>query len=111
DPYVDLTKAPPYNVAYLGGKGIVTYAVPDHPDAAVSVFTPDGRFRRHLVTDGPLNGPWGMAIAPKGWGDFGGDLLVGNVGDGTINAFSPSNGHSRGTISGPDGKPLVNLGL
>ena len=52
-----------------------------------------------------------MTIAPKGWGDFGGDLLVGNVFDGTINAFNPSNGHFRGTIEGPDGKPLVNLGL
>ena len=52
-----------------------------------------------------------MAIAPKGWGDFGGDLLVGNVDDGTINAFNPRSGNFRGTIKGADGKPLVNLGL
>ena len=68
--------------------------------AAVSVFTADGRFLRRLVTGGRLAGPWGMAIAPKGWGDFGGDLLVGNVDDGTINAFNPRSGNFRGTIKG-----------
>jgi uncharacterized protein (TIGR03118 family) len=112
DPYVDLMKTPPYNVAYLGGRVYVAYAAMDpHNQSVISVFTADGRFRKHLVTGSPLVGPWGMAIAPKGWGDFGGDLLVGNVDDGTINAFDKDNGHFRGTIRGADGKPLVNAGL
>src|SRR6478752_3258812 len=113
DPSIDLNKTPPYNVAYLDGRVYVAYAPPfgAEGDSAVSVFTADGKFRKRLITGAPLNGPWGMAIAPKKWGDFGGDLLVGNVFDGTINAFNPSNGHFRGTIKGADGKPLVNLGL
>jgi uncharacterized protein (TIGR03118 family) len=112
DPHIDLTKTPPYNVAYLDGRVYVAYAAfgPDD-QSAVSVFTADGKFRKRLVTGGPLVAPWGMTIAPKGWGEFGGDLLVGNVGDGTINAFNPSNGHFRGTIKDADGNPIVNVGL
>jgi uncharacterized protein (TIGR03118 family) len=100
-------------VAYLDGRVYVSYAPPPGVDGttAVSVFTPDGKFRKRLVTGDQLAGPWGMAIAPKGWGDFGGDLLVGNVDDGKINAFNPRSGNFRGTIKGTDGKPLVNLGL
>jgi uncharacterized protein (TIGR03118 family) len=109
------SKAPlfAYGVAYLDGRVYVSYASPPQVagTTAVSVFTADGRFIRRLVTGGPLAGPWGMAIAPKGWGDFGGDLLVGNVDDGKINAFNPRNGNFRGTIKGTDGKALVNLGL
>ncbi len=102
-----------YGVAYLDGRVYVSYAPPPGVDGttAVSVFTPDGKFRKRLVTGDQLAGPWGMAIAPKGWGDFGGDLLVGNVDDGKINAFNPRSGNFRGTIKGSDGKPLVNLGL
>jgi uncharacterized protein (TIGR03118 family) len=102
-----------YGVAYLDGRVYVSYAPPPGVDGttAVSVFTPDGKFRKRLVTGDQLAGPWGMAIAPKGWGDFGGDLLVGNVDDGKINAFNPRSGNFRGTIKGSNGKPLVNLGL
>jgi uncharacterized protein (TIGR03118 family) len=102
-----------YGVAYLDGRVYVSYAPPPGAEGttAVSVFTPDGKFRKRLVTGDQLAGPWGMAIAPKGWGDFGGDLLVGNVDDGKINAFNPRSGNFRGTIEGSDGKPLVNLGL
>jgi uncharacterized protein (TIGR03118 family) len=113
DPGIDTTTTPPYNVAYLHGRVYVTYAPPfgEPGTSAVSVFTADGKFRKHLVTGHQLNGPWGMTIAPKGWGDFGGDLLVGNVFDGTINAFNRHSGKFQGTITGRDGKPLVNVGL
>jgi uncharacterized protein (TIGR03118 family) len=104
--------APPYNVMFLKGRVYVTYAAPEPGStSAVSVFRPDGRFIKRLVTDGPLAGPWGMAIAPEDWGEFGGALLVGNVEDGKINAFNRRNGRFLGTISDAHGMPLVNLGL
>src|SRR3984893_2346875 len=49
---------------------------------------------------GPLNAPWGIALAPAGFGSFEGDLLIGNFGDGTINIFAP-NGTSLATDMGP----------
>lgn len=113
DPHVDLVATPPYNVAYLGGRVYVSYAPPfgSAGDSAISVFKPNGKFVRRLVTNHGLNGPWGMAIAPKHWGDFGGALLVGNVFDGTIHAFNRHSGHAEGTLNDSDGNPLVNVGL
>jgi hypothetical protein len=48
-----------------------------------------------------------MAIAPKDFGKFAGDLLVGNFGDGTINAFNLKNDKFVGTLDGVDGKPIT----
>jgi len=98
----------------------VTYAVQDetkHDDVAgagngiVDVFDLQGNFLQRLISNGPLNSPWGMAIAPAGFGNFGGDLLVGNFGDGMINAFDPSTGQFLGQLDGTNGMPLINLGL
>ncbi len=113
DPKIDLMATPPYNVAYLDSRVYVAYAPPfgSAGDSAISVFGADGQFIKRLVTNHGLNGPWGMAIAPKHWGDFGGDLLVGNVFDGRINAFDTHNGHLDGTLSDSHGHPLVNVGL
>jgi uncharacterized protein (TIGR03118 family) len=52
-----------------------------------------------------------MAVAPAGFGKFGSDLLVGNFGDGTINAFDTSTGNFLGQLDGANGKPIINLGL
>src|SRR5581483_8681395 len=60
---------------------------------------------------GQLNAPWGVVIAPAGFGQFSGDLLVGNFGNGTINAFDPATGAFLGTIEGANGNPLVNNNL
>ena len=60
---------------------------------------------------GRLNAPWGAAIAPKGFGDFGGDLLVANFGDGTIAAFDPATGAFHDYLRDPAGKPLVIDGI
>jgi uncharacterized protein (TIGR03118 family) len=113
DPKVAGLKALPYNVAYLHGWVYVAYAPPfgEPGTPALSVFDTRGRFLKRLVTGGPLNNPWGMTIAPKHWGDFGGSLLVGNVNDGMIHAFNPQNGHLRGVLKDKKGKPLVNIGL
>jgi len=53
----------------------------------------------------------GVVIAPSGFGAYSGDLLVGNFGNGEINAFNPTTGAYLGTLDGPGGTPLVNQDL
>ena len=77
----------------------------------MDVFNTDGVLQKRLVSQGVLNSPWGMAVAPAGFGPFGGDLLIGNFGDGTINAFNPSTGNLLGTLEDSNGQPIVNQGL
>ncbi len=85
----------PFNIEFLKGKLYVAYAEqgagPDEVDGAglgfVDAFNTSGKFLGRIASGGTLNAPWGMAIAPAGFGKFSGDLLVGNFGDGTINAF------------------------
>jgi len=110
----------PFGIRAVGSQLYVTFALQDaakHDDVAcpgcgfVDVFDTQGNFIKRLVSQGSLNSPWGMATAPTSFGSFGGDLLVGNFGDGTINAFDPSTGQLIGTLDGSNGKPLVNLGL
>jgi uncharacterized protein (TIGR03118 family) len=66
---------------------------------------------QRLVSHGVLNVPWGMTLAPSNFGSFGGDLLVGNNGDGTINAFNPTTGAFAGTLTGANGIPITNASL
>jgi len=110
----------PFNIQASGNRLYVTYALQDaqkHDDVAcpgcgyVDVYDTNGNFIQRLVSAGALNSPWGMAWAPSGFGKFGGDLLVGNFGDGKINAFDPTTGNLLGTIDGTNGLPLVNDGL
>lgn len=86
----------PYNIQNLGGNLFVTYAAATHtgaplPGGFVDEFTAAGDFMQRIATGGPLNAPWGLALAPKGFGAFGGDLLVGNLFNSTIDAFNLSN--------------------
>ena len=60
---------------------------------------------------GPLNAPWGVAIAPSTFGAFAGDVLVGNFGDGTINAFDPKTGASLGALADENGNTIALPGL
>ena len=110
----------PFNVQELAGKLYVTYAKQDatlHDDVAgsghgfVDVFTNDGAFVRRLVTRGVLDSPWGLALAPEGFGRFGGDLLVGNFGNGRINAFNVKTGDREGQLRKPHGNPIAIDGL
>jgi uncharacterized protein (TIGR03118 family) len=112
----------PFNIQALNGKLFVTYAQQDasknQPVAGpgmgfVDVFNLDGTaglqnglFR--LVSHGALNAPFGLAIAPMGFGSFGGDLLVGNRGDGMINAYDPTTGAFIGTLTDAQGNPISN---
>jgi uncharacterized protein (TIGR03118 family) len=109
DPHAQEQGLAPYNVAFLKGRVYVTYAGAE--GGALSVFERNGEFRKRLVTNEHLATPWGMAIAPSGWGDLGGSILVGNVDSGEISAFDRRNGHFRGTVNDAQGHPLVNLGL
>jgi uncharacterized protein (TIGR03118 family) len=110
----------PFNVAVLGGNVYVSYAKQDsdkHDDVAgpgngyVSVFDQSGNMIAHLIAQGPLNSPWGMALAPSSFGNFGGALLVGNFGDGLINAFDPTSGKQLGTLADVEGGSVQIPGL
>jgi len=110
----------PFNVQNLGGVLYVTYAVQDSAkkddvagpgNGIVSAFDLQGNFIQRLVTNGVLNSPWGLALAPAGFLDVGGDLLVGNFGDGTINVFNPTSGDFIKTLTDTNGNPVVIDGL
>ncbi len=110
----------PFNVQNLGGTLYVTYAkqsstktddVAGAGNGYVASFDMSGKLLTTLVSQGPLNSPWGMAIAPAGFGDFGGALLVGNFGDGTIHAFNASTGALMGVLNDTTGKAISIAGL
>jgi uncharacterized protein (TIGR03118 family) len=110
----------PFNVQEIAGRLVVAYAQQD-PDAEdevagaglgyVDVFDTSGHLLRRLVSQGQLNAPWGLAVAPRKFGRFSGDLLVGNFGDGAINAYDPRTGSFRGTLMNRDGNPIHINGL
>jgi uncharacterized protein (TIGR03118 family) len=110
----------PFGIAEINGKLYVTFAKQDatlHDDVAglghgfVDVFTNDGAFVHRLVSRGALDSPWGLALAPAGFGQFSGELLVGNFGNGHINVYSPSTGARLGQLRQPNGRPIVIDGL
>jgi uncharacterized protein (TIGR03118 family) len=102
----------PFNIQLIGSQLYVAYALlnPDgssQPGGYVDIFNTDGTFASRFATGGELDAPWGFAVAPAGFGDFGGDLLIANNGNGWINAFNPVTGAFAGTLDGVDGNPLV----
>ena len=108
----------PFNVQNLGGKLFVTFALANGGDDVagaghgfVKVFDPATHVFSSLVSQGALDSPWGVALAPAGFGTLGGDLLVGNFGDGKISAFDPLTGLLLGTLADASLNPLVTNGL
>ena len=110
----------PFGIQNILGSIYVTFAkqdeageddVPGPGFGYIDVFDVEGRLIRRLVSRGPLNAPWGMALAPATFGHFANRLLVGNFGDGTINAFSLAKGKFLGPLRSPDGNVMVNEGL
>ena len=107
----------PFGAQVLGGHLFVTYALQDadkEDDVGgaghgyVDEFNLDGTLVRQLVSEGgPVDSPWGLDIAPSSFGQFAGDLLVGNFGDGTISAFDLTSGTFKGKLLGTDGNPIV----
>src|SRR6266487_5071716 len=110
----------PFGIQNIGGNLYVTFAKQDaakHDDVAgsghgfVDVFDTNGNLISRLISRGSLNSPWGLALAPANFGQFSNDLLVGNFGDGHINAFDPDTGAFLGQLSDQKGNPIVIDGL
>src|SRR5580700_2968312 len=111
----------PFNVRDIGGNVYVAYAPAGRPAqisaplgaGAVAIFDEDGNFITQLITGGRLAAPWGMTLAPAGFGKFINHLLIGNFSflNSGINAFDPTTGKFRGTIPINVGKGRTPGGL
>jgi uncharacterized protein (TIGR03118 family) len=110
----------PFNIVEINGKLVVTYAKQDankHDDVAgqshgfVNIFDLDGSGLQRLAQHGQLNSPWGVAVAPAAFGELAGDLLIGNFGNGHINAFDMESGQFLGKVRDPDGQAIAIDGL
>jgi uncharacterized protein (TIGR03118 family) len=112
----------PFGIQNIGGEIYVAYAKQNEDGdeevageglGYVSAFGTDGSFHGRVASAGELNAPWGLAMAPAGFGKFSGDLLVGNFGDGRIHAFGRGeNGwEERGVLKGTDHTPIEIDGL
>ena len=110
----------PFNIQNVAGQLFVTYAVQDaakHDDVSgagngiINVFDMAGNFVKRFATSNSLNSPWGLAVAPTNFGKFSGALLVGNFGNGKLNAFDLSTGNSLGGLQNPAGAPISIQGL
>jgi uncharacterized protein (TIGR03118 family) len=106
----------PFNVQVLDNHLFVTFALQDadkQDDVAgkghgfVDEFDLEGHLLHRVASRGPLDSPWGLAIAPSDFGKFSNDLLVGNFGDGTINVFDPKTDHFLGKLLDANGKPIA----
>jgi len=110
----------PFGIRAIDGLIYVTYAKQDadrHDDVAgpghgfIDVFTPSGFMLERLVSRGALDSPWGLEVAPRGFGPFGGKLLVGNFGNGRIHAYGLFSGRPDGTLRTEHHKPITIDGL
>lgn len=110
----------PFNIQNLGGSLYVAYAQQDSAKldevagpglGFVDRFDLQGQFQARVATGGTLDAPWGLAIAPSSFGTLAGALLVGNFGDGRINAYDASTSAFLGQIQGPGNTPLTIDGL
>jgi uncharacterized protein (TIGR03118 family) len=108
----------PFNIMVNDDNVFVTYAKQKSGDADevhgpglgfVDEFGNLGRSVRRIASHGTLNAPWGLAIAPPGFGRIGGALLVGNFGDGRINVFM--NGHFAGQLRDTANRKITIDGL
>jgi uncharacterized protein (TIGR03118 family) len=104
----------PYNIQNINNTLYVTYENETSGGGVINKFDLNGNFLGRLTANpdgGPLDAPWGLALAPAGFGPFGGALLVGNEDDGHINAFNPVTGAFLGTLLDAADNPIANTGL
>jgi uncharacterized protein (TIGR03118 family) len=106
----------PFNIQNIGGNLYVTYAtlgpggVP-MPGGVVDEFDANGNLLKRIAANGsggPLFAPWGIVIAPSGFGAFSNDLLIGNFGNGEIDAYDATTDMFLGTLDGTNGQPIIN---
>jgi uncharacterized protein (TIGR03118 family) len=110
----------PFGIQDIGGNLFVSFALQDsahHDDVKgpgngfVDIFDTSGNLVRRFASQGTLDSPWGLVLASSGFGQFSNDLLVGNFGDGRINAFDPASGSFLGQLQNQSGQPISINGL
>jgi uncharacterized protein (TIGR03118 family) len=103
----------PFGIQNINGSLYVTFSAQDRAknDGFVDVFDPDGNLVRQFAAHGTLNSPWAVALAPADFGTVSNALLVGNFGDGRINAFDQTSGALLGQLSDQQGRPIIIDGL
>lgn len=110
----------PYAIHTIGSAVYVTYMLRDTTTfqetlgpgtGIVDAYDVNGHFVTRAITGGNLNAPWGMALAPAGFGKYSGDLLVGNFGDGIINVYDPTTYDFVGQLADANGNLIANPGL
>jgi uncharacterized protein (TIGR03118 family) len=111
----------PFGIQNIGGLLYVTFAkqLPpndeqDQPGVGngfVDIFNPDGSMAKRFASNGQLDSPWGIALAPAGFASASGDILIGNFGDGLIGAYDASTGKFLGTLQDASNTPITIDGL
>jgi len=110
----------PFGIQNIHGLIYVTYALQNderHDDVKgrghgfIDIYTTDGFFVDRLASRGALDSPWGLVLAPAGFGRFAGKLLVGNFGDGRINVLDALSGAFKGQLRDDHRQPIVIDGL
>ena len=110
----------PFGIGTIDGQIYVTFAqrdpatgedVPGPGAGFIDVFTPEGELVERFASRGELNAPWGLVVAPGGFGKFSNKLLVGNFGDGRILAYNIHNGRFLGALEDESGRAIVIEGI
>ncbi len=110
----------PFGIQVIGREVFVTYALQDAAkhdpivgagNGIVNIFDMDGNFVRRFATAGALNAPWGITQASADFGPFSNNILIGNAGDGNINAFDLTTGNFVGELLDGDGFPIAEVNL
>ncbi|HEY3177901.1 MAG TPA: TIGR03118 family protein [Casimicrobiaceae bacterium] len=110
----------PFNIQNINGNLFVMYAKREEGEdeeitgpslGIVNEFDANGHLLRRFATRGRLNAPWGIALAPATFGAFANDILIGNFGDGAINAYDAATGEFKGRLRGTDHRELRLDGL
>lgn len=111
----------PFGIHTINGQLWVTFAkqkAPDNEDdqagvgnGFVDIFNPDGTMVKRFASNGRLNSPWAVVMAPASFGSAGGDILIGNFGDGLIGAYDATTGAFRGFLRDSKNANLTIEGL
>lgn len=110
----------PFGIQNINGDLYVTYALQDsdkEDDVAgpglgyVNIFSTNGCLIKRFASKGSLNAPWGVALAPASYGSHSNQVLIGNFGDGKINAFTLQHGHHTGALRNAKNKAIKIEGL